>query len=155
MKRSIVMIILAASVIAVSGCREPREEISPDVKSEADEIEKDKNLIAAKLADIERSRVLLETNSEKELEQIRTAIESINQALRRIEARLVAMGAVTEPTQPAKRKPLHPAVIAALVAFFLGSTVLYVKLRRMRLRESRQTRAEVIIRDKPKAPPES
>jgi len=155
MRCYIVMTVLAACGIAVSGCRQSAEVASREMGDELDALQKRRGDIVEELRDIERARALLEESTKKELNEIRLSIENIQHALTEIETRLVAIGAMENPTEPAKRRRLHPAVSAVLGAFFLGSTLLYLKLRHMRRREAGQTRAEVIVREKPKPPPEA
>lgn len=140
-RHGIVLVVLAAWIVVPLACRPPKEQLSEDVKKEVVALQSEKSVIEEKLRDIERSRFLLEQRNSEELEKIRRSIESIQNALDKMEERLEAMGVVSPTTlAPAKRLPIEISIVLVVIIIFCVLIVL--KLRSTRVRQAGQPRTE-------------
>ncbi|KPL09478.1 hypothetical protein AMJ85_06585 [candidate division BRC1 bacterium SM23_51] len=140
-RRATVLVALAAWIVVPLACRPPKEQLSEDVKKEIAALQSEKSLIEEKVRDIERSRSLLAERTREELENMRRSIESIQNALGKIEERLDAMG-MAAPTTAASPKRLPIEISIVLVVIIVCFVLIALKLRSIRVREASRHRAE-------------
>lgn len=147
-RHRVVSILLLVLMVGAMACRPPaKQQLSESIKKDLAALQSEKTLIEDKLRDIERSRSLLEQNNR----DIRHAIESIQNALNNMQARLDAMEAAP-PTAPVSAKRLPPAVSITLAVIVIFCVLIYLKLRSMRARERKRAQAQEVAGDSTAGP---
>jgi uncharacterized protein YhaN len=138
MRRQTVLLVavMAGAAMALS-CRSPKEQLSKSVKTELAAFQSEKSLIDDKLQEIERARSVLEQRNREELENIRRALESIQNAQNKIQARLDALE-TAQPTvaSPPKRLGLPLSIALSVICIFCF--LIALKLVHMRRRQKGQ-----------------
>ncbi len=132
--RTAVAAVVFALAFAAACGNKPKIELSGDVKKEIAALRTEKLLIDEKIRDVENFRALIEQRNRDDLENMRRAIETIQSALGKIQARLDAMEAVP-PAAPPQPKRLSPMTIAILVIVMVLCILIALKLRQMRLQD--------------------
>jgi len=154
MRMRIVLLVALMAGAAALSCRSPKEQLSESVKKELAAFQSEKNLIDDKLQEIERARSVLDQRNREELENMRRALESIQNAQNKIQARLDALE-TTQPTAATPPKRLGLPLSIALSVICIFCFLIALKLVNMRRRDKGQLPAQEVPGDSSTGQPQS
>jgi hypothetical protein len=131
---------MLAVALSLCACRRQSVQVTGDVGEIVAELQREKAVIDLKVRDIEQTRMLMKDNLDRDLENLRVSIESIQRALTKIQDQLNAVGSVPPSKTKVQRLPLQVSIGLLVVAVLCVLAVF--KLRSLHLRKAEKAAAE-------------